>query len=426
MKKAPILPTEPLRLKVLQDYEVLDTLPERQFDDITRLASDICQTPIALVSLIDKDRQWFKSKQGLAAAETPRDISYCGHAIHDSQVFIVNDAFADERFADNPLATGAPHVRFYAGAPLITPSGYAVGTLCVIDNKPRELSQHQIEMLKTLSRIVVDQLEIRLANKKLAEHIRIEEQNRQVIDQQRAVLHQSSKMASLGEMAGGISHEINNPLAIIEGNAAKINRLLDENNFNVDDLKKAALKIEKTTERIAKIITGLKSFARDGDNDPFSFATVKSIVDDTLSFCEARLANNLIQVKINAFDPNLKMECRGVQISQVLLNLVSNSSDAISGTEKPWIEIQVTDLGERVQIAVIDSGKGIPIEIANKILQPFFTTKPVGKGTGLGLSITKGIIESHHGRFFLDQECINTKFVIELPKRIAKSNKPAA
>ena len=140
MIKAPIPENEEERLKKLKSYEVLETAAEAVFDEITRTAADICETRISLISLIDDNRQWFKSKCGLEASETGRDISYCGHAIMSDEVMIVEDATKDERFFDNPLLLGEPFVRFYAGAPLITPEGYRIGTLCVIDSEEKKLS----------------------------------------------------------------------------------------------------------------------------------------------------------------------------------------------------------------------------------------------------------------------------------------------
>jgi len=149
------IPTnETERLKALYWHELLDTMAEEVFDDLTLLASHICNTPIALITLVDKDRQWFKSKIGLDTSETPRDIAFCGHAILQSDVLEVKDALKDQRFVANPLVTAQPHVRFYAGARIKTLEGYALGTVCVIDQVPRKLTPKQTESLTVLSRIV--------------------------------------------------------------------------------------------------------------------------------------------------------------------------------------------------------------------------------------------------------------------------------
>src|SRR3954453_5563450 len=166
--KTPIPTNEKQRLKVLWQYDLLDTVPEEIFDDLTELAARICEAPIAMITLVDEDRQWFKSKVGVNLSETSRDISFCGHAITQSEIFIVPDATKDARFADNPMVVSDPKIRFYAGAPLITPDGYALGTLCVIDKVPRELREDQKSALRVLARHVVSQLELRRHAKELA------------------------------------------------------------------------------------------------------------------------------------------------------------------------------------------------------------------------------------------------------------------
>ena len=158
---APQHPREAERLEALRLYRILNTEAEKSFDDLARLASVICGSPISLVSLVDDGRQWFKARVGMAATETSRDVAFCAHAILQRDVMIVPDALADERFADNPLVLAEPHIRFYAGAPLITPDGLPVGTLCVFDRVPRQLTPEQIQALKVLRDAVVAQLELR-------------------------------------------------------------------------------------------------------------------------------------------------------------------------------------------------------------------------------------------------------------------------
>src|SRR5437667_3284826 len=165
---APIPLNEVKRLKVLWQYEVLDSVPEEVFDDLTELAARICEAPVAMITLVDEKRQWFKSKVGVTINETSRDISFCSRAIEQSELFIVPDAAADARFAQNPLVTSDPKIRFYAGAPLISPDGYALGTLCVIDKVPRELRPEQKQALRILARHVVTQLELRRRSGELA------------------------------------------------------------------------------------------------------------------------------------------------------------------------------------------------------------------------------------------------------------------
>lgn len=238
-------------------------------------------------------------------------------------------------------------------------------------------------------------------------------------------LMNASRLSALGEMASGIAHEVNNPLAIILGRVALLKkRFLSGTVDPVVDVKHLD-GIEKTADRIVKIVKGLRTYSRNAENDPFESTSVRSILDDTLVMCSDRFKLDEVQIIVNC-ESELTMECRPAQISQVLMNLLSNSYDAISASSPRWIRIDVYEDASNVKIKCVDSGNGIPKDIADKIMQPFFTTKGVGKGTGLGLSISIGIVQCHNGRLtYLPGES-NTTFVVELPKHQIRSISQAA
>ncbi len=167
--KAPLPENEIQRLAALRDYHILDTAAEKTYDDITALAAYLCDVPIALISLVDESRQWFKSRLGLNQQETPRDVAFCAHAILQTEPLIVRDALRDVRFADSALVTRSPHIRFYAGFPLSTPEGFALGTLCAIDRKPRQISAKQKTAMTALARQVMALLELRRVTRHMAE-----------------------------------------------------------------------------------------------------------------------------------------------------------------------------------------------------------------------------------------------------------------
>ena len=245
----------------------------------------------------------------------------------------------------------------------------------------------------------------------------VEKERLNQIEIERMRTAQAEKMAALGEMAGGLAHEVNSPLAIISLLTEQSLDILQGEAPDYNWVVGALKKVQSTTDRIAKIVKGLRLFSRDGSDDPFAAVRVDSLIDDTLAFCRERFRHGQVELLYENSIPGATLECRSTQISQVLLNLLNNAYDAISSKPKKWVRLNVRQEGTHFIISVTDCGDGIPPAIAEKIFQPFFTTKAVGSGTGLGLSLTKGILDAHSASISLNTQSPNTCFEIKIPAR---------
>jgi len=236
------------------------------------------------------------------------------------------------------------------------------------------------------------------------------------LDEQKLINLQASKMSALGEMAGGIAHEINTPLATIQLLTSQLNHEIKNDIPDLDNLTVQVQKIETTVDRVAKIVKGLKTFARDGSSDPLKPCRAQDIVRDTIDLCAEQLKMRNIELRFEIPDKDIFLNCRSIQVSQILLNLFSNSQDALEELSEKWIEIAILENNTWIEFRVTDSGHGISKENQEKIFQPFFTTKGIGKGTGMGLSISLGIIKAHQGQLIIDTKSPHTCFVMRFPR----------
>jgi signal transduction histidine kinase len=253
---------------------------------------------------------------------------------------------------------------------------------------------------------------------------KVEERTRTVMEQQQTMI-QTAKMASLGEMAGGIAHEINNPLMIINGYAENMSSLIQKGDLTQERARIFHERIEKATDRIRKIVNGLQNLSRDAADDEYDDTTLSELIRDALSLCESRFSHKGVRLKVALPEREVALRCNTGQIGQVLINLLNNAFDAIESMDGAWVEIRGEDLGSGVAIRVSDCGTGIPPEVVHRIFDPFFTTKEIGKGTGLGLSISKNLVERQGGRIFVDQNSPHTCFVLELRKHPGLEEKAA-
>ena len=411
MKKAPIPNIEKERLKALQDLKVLDTESEEVFDNITRLAAQICDSKISLVSLVDRDRQWFKSSFGLGASETPRDISFCGHAIMSDEIFEVPNSELDARFCDNPLFLGEPHVRFYAGAPLITPTGFRIGTLCVIDDTEKKLEPFQKEALKTLSQNVVSLLDLRVKNEEL--HL---------------ARNEALKFAQKkSEFLANMSHEIRTPMNGVLGMIS----LLNDTNLN-EEQRKMLKTVENCGASLVTILNDILDFSK-FESGQFSLEKINFNLIDSLNDSVSLLGNSASEKGIVIITDTEEVthpyvEGDQVRFRQIITNLLSNAIKFSKNKDEVLLKLSSSQVDSfvKVKLSVIDYGIGISLEDQKNLFQAFSQadtsiTRRFG-GTGLGLSICSKLASLMGGEIELKSEVgKGSNFTVTLSFESAKN-----
>lgn len=397
----------------IKQYEILNTPSEPAFDELTRLASQICETPIALVSLADDQRVWFKAKVGLNVQSIPINPSMCAIAMQSAEPLMVADLLSNESFKESACAKMDPPIRFYCGVALRDPTGIPIGTLCVLDYKPRSLSAGQIGSLVTLSHQVMTLFELR---KSIIEtRLNLADLEAKVLEQD-AQLFRASQLATIGELSAGIAHEINNPLAIIAGSInVLLEQSVDTQTLDPSTLQKPFNRMLKAALRASDIIHSLKALSRDSRKDPLDAVDLGVAVGEAISLVQEKFKLKDIKIQNHVTESVFALG-RMSQILQVLTNLLGNSADAIEKLQDRWVKIFAEVHLEKIRIHVVDSGAGIPEEVRAKLMTPFFTTKEAGRGTGLGLSISKRLCELQNGKLLIDHLAANTTFVVELPR----------
>lgn len=388
------------RIKDLESYSILDTLPESDYDDLTAIAAEICGTKISLVSLIDNKRQWFKSHHGLDTSETPREFAFCAHAINDQDnIFIVQDARRDERFHDNPLVTGEPSVIFYAGVPLISDDGLPLGTLCVIDDKPKLLSQSQINSLKALSHQIMNILNLR--------------KNKLILE--KTLMSLEEKNQELERFASVAAHDLKSPLVGISSMA----KLFSKNYDSIIDAKgrKMLNLIESSSNKLGSLIDGLLEYSKSESvlKEKKSKINLKDLKKDIIGlFNYDHELTLILKTSINEVVTNR------AALDQILINLIAN---AIKYNDKKNIEIEigVSSSDTHYEFYVQDNGPGIALEYQEKIFRIFEVMANKDRfgrsGNGIGLATVKKIVENSGGFVKVELEIEKgAKFIFTLEK----------
>lgn len=387
MQKPSIHKKESQRIKNLKSYLVLDTETEEEIDNLTQLASEICETPITIVNLIDDDRQWFKSKVGLDVNETSRDLAFCAHAINETdELFVIEDARKDSRFFDNPVVTSYPNLIFYAGVVLKSDEDLPLGTLCAIDHKPRILSDKQIKSFKTISKQIMNLLNYK----------------KSIIKQEELSVRWLQKNDELERFAFTAAHDLKTPLTNIIGFANLFSEIyasqIDADGRLIIDL------IEKSGQRLISLIDGLLQFSKIDDLSLLKKSNIDLIklVNDL-----SKLIGNKDNLKISLNTQLTSIETFPIILDQVLINLFTNSLK-YSNKKIAEIELCISENSSHYLFTVKDNGPGIAKKDQGIIFNLFqiasIKDQYGDKGNGIGLATVKKIIEKIGGEIHLKSE----------------------
>ncbi len=393
------------RFATLGEYGLLDTAAEPAFDGLTALAAQITAAPIALIALVDRDRRWFTSRLGLSTAEPALEASFCAHVVAADAALEIADAAADPRFTGDRLGLDEPHLRFYAGVPLRTPDGHAIGALCVIDRVPRTLTEPQRQAMALLAAQATTLLGLRREARTAA--------------QLAARAQRQERMLAMGALVAGIGHELNNPLSYLLGNVdlaiEELQALAGPGPSGpLDDVLDALRDAHAGADRIREIVRALRALVH-ADRAPVP-TMVAPVVETAIRVALHELRPRATVVA--ALAPTAPVLADEARLTQVLVNLLLNAAQAFPTSSPSDNRIVVSSrlIAGRLELAISDNGPGIAPAVLPRIYDPFFTTRRSGPRMGLGLSICHSIVASLDGELACETEVgAGTTFRVRLP-----------
>lgn len=408
-----ITDNEVKRLANLERYAVLDTPNEVAFERMVNLVARLFEVPIAMVTFIDRDRQWFKACIGTDLRENTRALSFCGHTILTNEVMVVPDAVTDQRFCDNPVVQDLG-VRFYAGASLRTSDGHNIGTLCMYDFKPRaDLSTAERETLQDLAAMVMDDLEARLTATRA---VHAEQLLAQVNQELAARLEQLGNLnAAQKRFVADASHELRTPLMLIQGN---IEMILKYPDLNPTERESALLDAKAETERLSRLVSDMLHLARNDSfqTDTYTTLDFAQVVRSSIEESRALANDHTLSLNISAAGHVLGHADR---LKQLMVLLIDNACKYTPAAGR--IEVSTSNLGDQLELRVRDSGVGIAESELERVFERFYRAKSARgndlDGTGLGLPIARAIVEAHGGRIWIESELgVGSCVIVRLPR----------
>lgn len=393
------------RINNLKSYDIMDSGRDVSFDRITKLAATVCEASFAMICFGDQERIWIKSAWGLKGFEQlKREDSFASEVMKRKELLIVEDASSDPMFKNLSTVTGAPFIKFYAGYPLQSKEGFILGVLCVAHDEIKSLTKIQSDVLIDLAGQVGELITLRKSNSDLLDA-------RNKIEEQQQLLLNKARLQTIGELASGVCHQINNPLAIIIGRSMIMRTILKKKLPDDLDLAHELDLIEQTANRVSGILKALRIYAKDLGTEK-SKSNLNEVLDDALTLIKGKLVSAGISLNYEK-GSDAFVYINKNQISQVLMDLFSNAIESMEETTDKNLEIKVHHTDLDVTIHITDNGKGIREEDQLKIFEPFFTTKL--RHFGVGLSNAKNFMNENKGEITLVHGKNPTTFEVKIP-----------